>query len=107
MLNVTIELFPGGNRQKRILKSTLGIVNDGTGTATVGNYHVVLHRPLVGAVIGGRVTNFPRKTGSLEVLVILALAAIETGRVIDVEAEGSGQLRLDKNGGPCYNGPSK
>ena len=108
MLYVKIELYPGGNAKKRILKSQLAIVNDGTGNYQVGNYDVTLLRNKgdAGCVLG-RVTNFPRQTGSPEALVILALSAIELGRVIDAEAEGSSQIRLDKNGGPCYNGPSK
>lgn len=88
MLNVTIELFPGGDVKKRVLKSVLGISNDGTGTDAVGNYNVTLFRTLDEGNIWGRVTNFPLQTGSPEALVILALAAIETGRVIDIEAEG-------------------
>ena len=106
MLNVTIELFPGGNVSKRVLKSCLTVVNDGTGTYTIGNYDVALLRTLDEGVIRGRVTNFPRQTGSPEALVILALAAVTTGRVIDIETEGSNQLRLDNGTGLCYNGPS-
>ena len=87
MLNVTIEFFPGGNVKKRVLKSGLAIVNDGTGTDTVGNYDVALLRTLSDGVLRGRVLGFPRQTGSPESLVLLALAAIETGRVIDVEAK--------------------
>ena len=107
MLNVVIELWPGGNADKRVVKSHLMVINDGTGAAEIGNYEVFLLRTLDEGVIRGRVTNFPRQTGSPEALVILALSAIETGRVIDIEGEGRNQLRLDKNGGPCYNGPSK
>mgnify|MGYP001599760075 CR=1 FL=1 len=89
MLYVKIELYPGGNAEKRILKSQLAIVNDGTGTYQVGHYDVALLRNEGDeGVIKGRVTNFPRQTGSPEALVILALSAIETGRTIDIEAEG-------------------
>ena len=107
MLNVTIELVPYGDVKKSVVKSRLMIINDGTGTEEVGNYLVTLLRPLTVGVIGGRVLNFPRQTGSPESLVILALAAMETGRVIDVETEGRGQLQLDNGNGLCYNGPSK
>ena len=61
MLVVRIELWPHGDvtRCKTLAAGT--IVNDGTGTATRGNYRVQLKDALGRPWKSGTVTNFPRK----------------------------------------------
>jgi hypothetical protein len=63
MLVVTVELWPGGNKEKSCVLGQALITNDGTGSPTVGNYKFSLmgknkRRLKYGT---GRLTGFPRK----------------------------------------------
>lgn len=59
MIRITVELIPGGVGEPQILGTAI-IVNDGTGTATVGNYTYALsHRRRIWR--SGVLEGFPRK----------------------------------------------
>jgi hypothetical protein len=81
MIVVRVELWPGGDPSKAVRLGTATIVNDGSGTASRGNYFAAFgkrgstfrdlkqKRPLR----IGRVVNFPRKQQNAWQLLGLAL----------------------------------
>lgn len=81
MIVVYIELWPGGDEEKKRLLGSLILTNDGTGTKKEGNYKVVASH--AGIFFGkrkepfktGRVTGFVRKLSPYR-LVCRALRAI-------------------------------
>jgi hypothetical protein len=65
MIVVRVELWPGGDRSKAESLGEAVIINDGSGTATQGNYHFALSRrgqtAKDQAWRDGQVRGFPRK----------------------------------------------
>ena len=61
MLVVRIELWPHGDASRCKTLATGTIVNDGTGTATRGNYEIVLKDAVGRSWKTGMVEGFPRK----------------------------------------------
>jgi hypothetical protein len=80
MLVIKVELWPYGDSDERVTLATGAIVNDGTGTATKGNYKAVFAEgdkdPLalyVDSYTKGMVWHHPRMTAPVWSLVMKAL----------------------------------
>lgn len=75
MLVITVELAPGGDMTSRRHLGTMLIVNDGSGSATTGNYDVTLSKWGRPASIWkrGRVEGFPRQHQGAFDLMLRAL----------------------------------
>lgn len=70
MLRVTVELLPHGDESQRKVLDVIDIVNDGTGSESVGNYRIDTVD-----VKGTRLDNFARSQGYGR-LVALALSTV-------------------------------
>lgn len=106
MLYVRVEIWPGGDRSKAVVKGEATIANDGTGTETVGNYNAFFsklagfadpHSPQASEVWKrGRVVDFPRRALGPFHLLAVALASAVADVVgvypsgADHEQEGDG-----------------
>lgn len=83
MIVITVELWPGGSPERKELLGTGIIANDGTGTATRGNYRAVFSKrgdtvqDLLKKKIwrAGGVSGFPRKQLTAWDLLGLALTS--------------------------------
>ena len=75
MLRVTVELLPFGVESKRRTLGTVLITNDGSGSATSGNYDVKVLSSNGRITRRGRVTRFPRKRLGAVQLLLQALKA--------------------------------
>jgi hypothetical protein len=71
MIRVTVELIPGGDESspRRKVLGSIDIVNDGTGTADVGNYTGRMRAEYTLKDRNARVTNFHRRRQSVMSLV--------------------------------------
>ena len=82
---VTVELWPGGDEARKRHLGTARIVNDATGTATVGHYDATFSKRGSPTSVWrrSRVTNFPRKRlGAWDLLcaaLVAALGGLEPG----------------------------
>lgn len=75
MINIQINLVPGGVVRKMRPIGTINIVNDGTGTGTMGNYrYLVEHKGKTFAE--GEIKNFPRKKKNVIYLLGYVLSDI-------------------------------
>ena len=94
MIVVTVELWPGGDAERKKTLGTAHIINDGTGTVQRGNYDVRLftwHTPPK-VWKRGRVVGFDRLGRGPFDLLYLALRGIVGSRVpplTRVESESS------------------
>jgi len=77
VIRVTIEMLPHGDESRKRHLGTAIIANDGTGTATQGNYNIRLSRRGQPDSVWktGRLTGFLRKKFLVWDLLLLALAA--------------------------------
>ena len=75
MLRVTIELLPLGVESRKRTLGTVLIINDGSGSATRGNYDVRVLSSNGRTFNLGRVTGFPRRREGAVKLLLLALKA--------------------------------
>lgn len=75
MLRVTVELLPLGVESKRRTLGTVTIANDGSGSATSGNYDVKVLSSNGRMLRRGRVLRFPRKRLGATQLLLRALKA--------------------------------
>lgn len=73
MIYVRIELWPGGDKDKRETIGEALIANDGLGTEQVGNYNFQLFGKRQRPLQKGKVKNFSRKTKHVWDLVKLVL----------------------------------
>lgn len=89
MLYIRIELIDDANVESRKLLSQLTIVNDETATGRLVNYLVLL-KSGTKAVRTSKVLNFPRNVGTVEDLVLLALASVRPagGVISEIRLEG-------------------
>lgn len=71
MIKITVELWPFGSEVNKRTLAVMDIANDGTGTATRGNYKVRRFGQL--AWDEKVVENYPRKNHNVFKLVYLAL----------------------------------
>jgi len=63
VIKVTVELYPSDTSKPTRVLGTAIIYNDGKGTATRGNYEVILYRSASRPIWKQfQVTNFPRKS---------------------------------------------
>lgn len=71
MISIDISLWPHGFADKAQNLGRIHIINDGSGTATRGNYRIILYKKGSNAVWrSGEVKNFPRKRlGSYDLLL--------------------------------------
>jgi hypothetical protein len=78
MIVVTIELWPGGDQQRKQLLGAVTIANDTSGTQMVGNYHYALaKRRGEGAWRQGQVKGFPRqRLGAYDLLFRVLRSAV-------------------------------
>ena len=87
MIVVRVELWPGGYRNRMKHLGTMTIVNDGTGSKTIGNYDVslsgrnhddpiALHLHGKGRVYRGRVVGHPRLRMSMWRLIHKAVNSV-------------------------------
>jgi hypothetical protein len=79
MIVVSIELWPGGDHSNPKLLSAGAIINDGTGSQTLGNYDAAFEVKGQGVKYTARIENHYRGTGVLELLkkVVNALEEVE------------------------------
>lgn len=77
MIVVKLELWPGGDEQRKRSLGTAFIVNDGTGDARYGNYRVMLGRMRDGTIPWriGRVFHWNRRGSPWDLLVKAIMAA--------------------------------
>jgi hypothetical protein len=87
MLYIRVEIWPGGDRSKAVVKGEAVIANDGTGTEVVGNYNAFFSKlsgfanpryPKAAEVWKkGRVVDFPRRTlGPFHLLAVALASAV-------------------------------
>jgi hypothetical protein len=82
MIRVTVELLPGGNEEGKRHLGTAYIVNEGTGSAEIGNYRAQFSKWGEPEVIWkkGYVRGFPRKGLGPWDLLGVALATVLANR---------------------------
>src|SRR5687768_13951186 len=84
MIVVKVELWPGGNESRSRSLGTAFIVNNGTGTAKLGNYDVALMKMRDATQVYrlGRLTGWVRRKSPWN-LLMLAIATAEMQPVND------------------------
>lgn len=90
MLVIKIELWPLGDGCKAETLGVAKIVNDGTGTRSVGNYTLSIFRKGSSKVLkSGRISGFPRlRKGPWELLMLcLASAYLKVTEKSDAQQE--------------------
>ena len=73
MVKITIELWPGGNREKAILLGEGEISNNLSGTETSGNYFYRLTAHKGKMAVSGGIQGYQRKRHSVWYLIFLVL----------------------------------
>lgn len=80
MIVVKVEIWPRGHSEFRRELASAHIINDGTGTATRGNYLIKLFNRRGALWRTGRLTGFARKRFLALDLLMLCLVAVLGGR---------------------------
>lgn len=92
MIKITIEIIPFGvDSMKRVL-GVMDIVNDATGSDTIGNYEIMLRTG--GETVFAYLEGIPRRKDDALTLVTAAFNAVFKGREnINDEQRGSEETR--------------
>ena len=85
MIVVIVELWPKGHSERRREVARAHIVNDGSGTATRGNYHITLFDKRGAKWKTGKLLGFLRKRWLAMDLVLFALTAVLGDRHVKKE----------------------